>query len=366
MPKITWLHAERNSPSDESLQILEVNFQNGSKVQYGQILMEVEGAKAVFEIASPSSGYFYHSLEGKESIKIGEILGCISEELLNDMPTYNADYSSNSVNRKELTNISQKALDYGLAENFDFRFLENEEFVTVDKIKRTIKFQILHEKPQEEFSKNEKVLLIGGGNGALLTNNIIQFSNSKTIIGVLDDKSNSLESLNIPHLGSADLSNFEKIKSNLEFDSIFICVSSSIKFRQKWLDIADSHDVQLSTVLHPAALIDSKAKLSQGLFAFDGARIGYDACIGANVFLSSMVNIEHHCVVGENTTFGPGVFLSGNVRVGSNCVFGTQISVEPNIKIGSNSVISSGSVITRDVPPNSIVKSRDFLTYKQI
>ena len=67
--------AERNSPSDESFTVLSINYQNGEKVVEGSVLMEVEGAKAVFEIIAPKSGYFYTNLNEGDIPDVGDVIG---------------------------------------------------------------------------------------------------------------------------------------------------------------------------------------------------------------------------------------------------------------------------------------------------
>lgn len=41
------------------------------------------------------------------------------------------------------------------------------------------------------------------------------------------------------------------------------------------------------------------------------------------------------------------------VHIGSNCWFGASVTVCPGATIGDNCVIGAGSVVTRDIPPNS-------------
>ena len=43
------------------------------------------------------------------------------------------------------------------------------------------------------------------------------------------------------------------------------------------------------------------------------------------------------------------------IHVGDNCWFGANVSVMPGVTIGSGCVIAAGSVITKDVPDNSLV-----------
>lgn len=41
------------------------------------------------------------------------------------------------------------------------------------------------------------------------------------------------------------------------------------------------------------------------------------------------------------------------VTIGDNCWFGAQVTVCPGVHIGDNCIIGAGSVVTRDIPPNT-------------
>ena len=41
------------------------------------------------------------------------------------------------------------------------------------------------------------------------------------------------------------------------------------------------------------------------------------------------------------------------VHIGNDCWFGASVTVCPGVTIGDNCVIGAGSVVTRDIPPNS-------------
>lgn len=48
-----------------------------------------------------------------------------------------------------------------------------------------------------------------------------------------------------------------------------------------------------------------------------------------------------------------GMYL--HTRIGKNCFIGGRSMILPGVTIGDNCVIGAGSIVTRDVPPNSIV-----------
>lgn len=95
---------------------------------------------------------------------------------------------------------------------------------------------------------------------------------------------------------------------------------------------------------------------------------------GKNVYANFNLTLvdDTHIYVGDFTMFGPNVTVAtaGHpilpelrekayqynmpVFIGRNCWLGANVTVVPGVKIGENSVIGAGSVVTRDIPPNSV------------
>jgi len=139
--------------------------------------------------------------------------------------------------------------------------------------------------------------------------------------------------------------------------------------------------------------------------------ISDDVVLGENVKLSKFINL-YGCSIGDNTKIGAAVEVQKNARIGSNCKVSSHTfvcegvtieddvfighgvmftndmyprattngslqteedwSVEPtlvkrgasigsnstilcNVTIGENAIVGAGSVVTRDVPPNTVV-----------
>jgi acetyltransferase-like isoleucine patch superfamily enzyme len=47
--------------------------------------------------------------------------------------------------------------------------------------------------------------------------------------------------------------------------------------------------------------------------------------------------------------------LLADTYIGDNCVIGIRAIVLPGVRIGNSSIVAAGSVVTKDVPPNTIV-----------
>lgn len=74
--------------------------------------------------------------------------------------------------------------------------------------------------------------------------------------------------------------------------------------------------------------------------------------IGNNVTMSIRVVLMAHDASTKNSL---GYTKIGKIKIKDNVFLGANTIVLPNVTIGENSVIGANSVVTKDVPPNSVV-----------
>ncbi|WP_277347907.1 acyltransferase [Salipiger mangrovisoli] len=72
--------------------------------------------------------------------------------------------------------------------------------------------------------------------------------------------------------------------------------------------------------------------------------------IGVHVGAHSYVAFEARILTHDMTR---GLYL--HTRVGRNCFIGGRAMILPGVEIGDNSVVAAGAVVTRSVPPRSLV-----------
>jgi len=78
-------------------------------------------------------------------------------------------------------------------------------------------------------------------------------------------------------------------------------------------------------------------------------RIGNHVCISNDVsFVNHGLNWPFQDKYETLTTFGP-------IDVRDNCQIGMRATILPGVVIGPNSIVGACSVVTRDVPPNTVV-----------
>ena len=70
--------------------------------------------------------------------------------------------------------------------------------------------------------------------------------------------------------------------------------------------------------------------------------------------------IGRNCKIFQNVTIGSkwsnGICLDEAPVIGDNCLLGAGCCILGNVTVGENSIIGSNTVVTRNIPPNSIVR----------
>jgi acetyltransferase-like isoleucine patch superfamily enzyme len=104
-------------------------------------------------------------------------------------------------------------------------------------------------------------------------------------------------------------------------------------------------------------------------FCKQGAQIGVDCYIGVNELGSEpyLIKIGNHVGIASGVQFLthslgwcfrdriPDLQVFDKIVIDDNCNIGTNAIILPGVTVGKNSMVAAGAVVTKDVPPNSIV-----------
>jgi len=175
----------------------------------------------------------------------------------------------------------------------------------------------------------------------------------------------------------------EKIKAGILFspaDPELV----SMKLKTHNLNIDYNQTYEDETEKREAILNEIFGEFGSGSFIQGPIAIHYGSHtkIGKNVFVNFNLTIQDDAevTIGDNCNFGPNMtivtpihpMLPGErreltaadgtkkhlcyakpVHIGHDCWFGASVTVCPGVTIGDNCVIGAGSVVTRDIPPDS-------------
>lgn len=145
--------------------------------------------------------------------------------------------------------------------------------------------------------------------------------------------------------------------------NLFQCVSSDVKMGE---------NVQLSKFVNLyGCFIDDDTKIGAFVEIQKNARIGKNCKISSHTFICEGVTIEDNVFVGHNVTFindkypratnGNGALQTEEdwrvepTLVKQGASIGSGSTILCNVTIGENTIIGAGSVVTKDVPRNTIV-----------
>ena len=170
--------------------------------------------------------------------------------------------------------------------------------------------------------------LIGAGGACIDT---LSFFNAKNVMIFDDFKVGSV--LGNPIIGTID--DLIRMKPN---DDIFNCIGSvgDNQIRNKVYEKLTKAGLRVRPLIM-SSFISRNVK------------------VGDNSLLNIGSQIHHSTVIGESTVVSPGVIICGDCKIEENCFVGVSATVIQGITIGRNSVIAAGSLMLKNVPPDSKV-----------
>jgi len=129
--------------------------------------------------------------------------------------------------------------------------------------------------------------------------------------------------------------------------------------------------------------ISKKAKIGNNVKIWHFAYVGDNTEIGNNVKIGSLAHVDYNVKIGNDTMIeglvyipplsrignnvfiGPSASLTNDpfppsekligVTIKDNAVIGSRAVIKAGITIGENSIVAMGAVVTKDVPPNTVV-----------
>ncbi|HIW32588.1 MAG TPA: acyltransferase [Candidatus Paenibacillus intestinavium] len=95
-----------------------------------------------------------------------------------------------------------------------------------------------------------------------------------------------------------------------------------------------------------------------------GMRVGkhtaFALMVMVDVFFPEKITVGNNSIIGYNTTILTHEYLIkeyrlGEVFIGANVMIGANCTILPGVTIGDNAVVAAGSLVHKDVAPNSFV-----------
>jgi sugar O-acyltransferase (sialic acid O-acetyltransferase NeuD family) len=115
------------------------------------------------------------------------------------------------------------------------------------------------------------------------------------------------------------------------------------------------NQVELVSIVHPAAVVASDSKIGAGTVVFAGAVVNAGARIGQHCIINSRAVIEHDCVLGDAVHVSPGASLGGNCQLADGAWVGIGAAVRHGTSIGEFAIVGTGAAVVKKVHPHEVV-----------
>lgn len=112
---------------------------------------------------------------------------------------------------------------------------------------------------------------------------------------------------------------------------------------------------ELTTIVHPRAVISSRAALSKGSFVAALAVLAPGATVGKCAIINHGAIIDHDCVLGAWVHVAPNATVGGGVEIGEGTLIGAGATVLPGVSIGKWAIVGAGAVVIDKVPDGKTV-----------
>ena len=135
-------------------------------------------------------------------------------------------------------------------------------------------------------------------------------------------------------------------------------------------------------IIWPPADIHPAAKIGDGVIIGRYTNICGDIAIGEKTRIQGFCFIPDGVEIGKRVFIGPGVIFTnvkypsasqdrdrkrdGKIVVEDLASIGAGAVICPNVRIGSGALIGAGAIVTKDVPPNTVVTGGPARFFKEI
>jgi acetyltransferase-like isoleucine patch superfamily enzyme len=335
--------------------LLQWHVDDGSEVQAGQIIAEIETSKAIFDVPAPEAGFLLHAVSEGAEVRLSEPVA----RLFADVGALKAYAEEEQRRRAEAAGSGPRATEPARrrAEALGGDSLNTVGTVVAAAAAATTTTIELPD-PLPGAAALPRIALIGAGLGATQVIEILQAAASGTAVAIVDDDTSRWagEVMGVPVVGG-----FERLVTLFGegiFDAAIIAIGTSVAARARLREALAASGIPLANAIDPTVRIAAGVTFGVGNIVCAFCHFGVDTVVGDNNFLSAYNSYDHHNRLGSDIATGPACTTSGLVQLGDRVRLGTGIHIEPHVKLGDDVEVASGSVIVASVPTGHAVKRR--------
>lgn len=203
----------------------------------------------------------------------------------------------------------------------------------------------------------DKLVVVGAGGFGRETLDIVDAVNSQAsdprwlLLGVVDDAPSSL---NLDRLRARDVAYLGSLSAIPRAAWVAIAVGSP-QTRQRLADQLADRCAGFATLVHPAAVIGTRTRISGGVIVCGNASVGTNAFLGRHVQLNPHAVVGHDSQLDDFVSVNPNATISGECKIGATTLVGAGAVVLQGLEVAAGSVIGAAACVTKTVARTATV-----------
>lgn len=134
----------------------------------------------------------------------------------------------------------------------------------------------------------------------------------------------------------------------------FIVAVGNNTLRASLLQQLIAAKANITTLIHPSAVVSKQATIADGVVVFANAVINIGTRIDEGCIINTGATIDHDCHIHDYCHISPGVNVAGGVEIGSYSWLGIGSTVIEYITIAQNTQTGAGAVVTKATKNNTL------------
>ena len=173
-----------------------------------------------------------------------------------------------------------------------------------------------------------------------------------TVVGIIDDNLHD-EYYGVPVIGRDE----DAAAIRKEYGDIPVIITpDSPSVRKRLAGHLKECGFRFLSLISPESKVSKYSTIGEGSIVQSGVNVSAGTHVGSFVKLNTGSNLMHDNNIGDFVTFAPEALSLGRVTVGEGAYIGAHSTILPELNIGSDSTVGAGAVVTKDVPPGTVVK----------
>lgn len=205
------------------------------------------------------------------------------------------------------------------------------------------------------------IVVVGAGGFGRETLDVLMACNESTrrpsydIVGVVDSGPSALNLKRLDQMG-VDYLGTEREWLQRERRTDYLVGIGSPSVRKLVSQRFDAAGHIPGIAVHPSAILGSLSAPAPGLVACAGVQVSTNVRMGKHTHLNANATVGHDSVIADFVSINPGAIISGDVVCEADVLIGAGAVILQGRSIGSGSTVGAAACVTRDVPPESIVR----------